>query len=328
MILHRSISRALLGLAAVTAVLAAPIVIAQSYPSKPVRFVVPFAVGGASDVFARYLSQQLAPRLGQSIVAENKPGAGGTLAAAEVVRASADGYTLLIADVGANAIAGSLYPKLAYDPVRDFAPVHLSFSLPIVLIAHPSVPATNVRELLAYLRANPGKANYASAGSGGISHLAGEMLKQLANVDIVHVPYKGGAPGLAAVLSGEAQMMFVSVPTALAHVRSGKLRALAAAGPRRSSALPDVPTMIEAGVAGYSADSWGGLVAPAGTPRDVLGRLNREINELMKTVEIRDRLQSMGYEPLSGTPEEFAAFIRNETDKWAKIVRVSGAKAD
>lgn len=305
-----------------------PSVAQSGYPAKPIKFVVPFAVGGASDVFSRYLGLRLSERVGQSIVSENKPGAGGTLAAGEVARAPADGYTLFIADVGANAIAASLYSKLAYDPVKDFAPVHLSFSLPIVLVMNPAVPATNVRELLAYLRANPGKVNYASAGSGGISHLGGEMLKQLANVDIVHVPYKGGAPGLAAVLSDDAQMMFVSVPTALSHVRAGKLRALAAAGTRRSSTLPDVPTMAEAGVPGYSADSWGGLVAPAATPREVVTRLNREINELMKTADVRERLQSMGYEPMTGTPEEFGAFLRAETDKWAKIVRVSGARAD
>ena len=301
---------------------------AQTYPSKAVKFIVPFATGGASDSLARVVGQKLSERLGQPVIVENRPGAGGVLAADFVAKAAPDGYTLLIGDIGANAIAASLFPKLPYDPLKDFAPINLAINLPIVLIVHPSVKATNLNEILAIARADPGKLNYASAGNGGISHLAGEMLRDMAGINITHVPYKGGAPGLADTIGGATQMMFVSVPTAQPHLRAGKVRAIAVTGSRRAQALPDIPTMAEAGLPGYSSDSWGGMLAPAKTPREIVERLDREISEVLRIPETRERLTQMGFEIVGAGPAEFQKFLQSEVAKWAKVVRSAGVKPE
>ena len=315
-------------IAAITVALPAAFAYAQPYPSKPLRFIVPFATGGASDSLARVVGQRLSERLGQPVVVENRPGAGGVQAADFVAKAPADGYTILIGDIGANAIAASLFPKLPYDPLKDFAPINLAINLPIVLVVHPSVKAVNLKEMLAIARAEPGRLNYASAGNGGISHLAGEMLRDMASVNITHIPYKGGAPGLADTIAGNTQMMFVSVPTAQPHIRANKVRAIAVTGPSRARALPEVPTMAEAGLPGYSSDSWGGMLAPAGTPREIIERLHREIGEVLKTTETRDRLTQMGFEVVGAGPAEFQSFLQTEVVKWTKVVRSAGVKAD
>ena len=316
-------------LAASAALAAAPrLAWAQAYPSRPVRLVVPFAAGGASDSFARIVSPRLGERLGQPIVVDNRPGAGGKIAADHVAKAAPDGHTLLVADVGPNAIVAGFPTRLPYQPVRDFAPVSYSFNLPIILVVNPSVTAPNVRELVAFAKANPGKLNYASAGPGGISHLAGEMLRVLTGADIQHVPYKGGAPGLAALVAGETQLMFVSVPTAQPFIRSGRLRPLAMTGRNRSPVFPELPTMVEAGIAGYEADSWGGILAPAGTPGPVVDRVASEMTQLLREPEIVQRLKSGGFEPVAGGPVEFRRFLDAEVAKWTDVIQKSGARED
>jgi tripartite-type tricarboxylate transporter receptor subunit TctC len=325
--MHRLSRRTLL--AATAAAVAVPrLAWAQSYPSRPVRLVVPFAAGGASDTFARIVSQRLGERLGQPIVVDNRPGAGGKIAADHVAKAAPDGHTLLVADVGPNAIAAGFPSTLTYQPLRDFAPVSYSFNLPIILVINPALAATSVRELVAQAKANPGKLNYASAGPGGISHLAGEMLRVLTGAGIQHVPYKGGAPGLASLVAGETQLMFVSVPTAQPFIRSGRLKPLAMTGRNRSPVFPDLPTMVEAGIAGYEADSWGGILAPAATPAPVVDRLATEFTQLLREPELVARLKTSGFEPVSAGPAEFRRFLTAEVAKWTDVIQKSGARED
>jgi tripartite-type tricarboxylate transporter receptor subunit TctC len=301
---------------------------AGSYPNKSIKIVVPFPPGGATDILARAIGFELQKAWGQSVVIENKPGAGGNTGADLVAKSPADGYTLIMATVGTHAINMSLYAKMPYDAVKDFEPVVLVAGVPNLLVVHPSVNAKSVRELTALAKAQPGKLNVASSGNGTSIHLAAELYKQMAGVDILHVPYKGSAPAVADLLGGQVQMMFDNMPVSLPHVKAGKLRALAVTSLTRSAALPDVPTMDEEGLKGFDATSWFGLLAPAGTPKDIVAKLNAASVKALASPEMRERLAAQGAEPMGNTPDQFAVFIKAEIDKWAKIVKASGARID
>ena len=320
--------RALMGAVGIAFAACVPAAGAQSYPSKPIRVIVPFGPGGAADTFTRIVGQKLAERLGQPVIVENRAGAGGTIAADFVAKAAPDGYTLQSADIGANAIARSLYAKLPYDPLRDLVPVQHTMLLPIVMLVHPSVPARSVKELVALAKSRPGQLDFVSAGVGAIAHLAPELFKSVAQIDMLHIPTKSGAQQVNDLMGGHAHLAFMSVVTSLPHVKSGKVRALAAAGARRSSLLPQVPTIAESGYPGYSGDSWGGFVAPARTPPEVITQLNNELNAVVRLPEVRDRLQGLGFEVVGGTPAEFGEFMRIETAKWEKVIKHVGARAD
>ena len=316
----------LAGAAVLALSLAAASAHAQVYPDKPVRMIVPFAAGGILDIVARAVGERLNGPLGQPVVVDNRSGAGGAIGAEITARAAPDGYTLLTGHIGTHAINPSLYPKLAYDPVRDFAPITLVAMFPLGLFVHPSVPAQSVSELVALARAKPGQLNFASAGSGGPTHMAGEMLKAMARIDIVHVPYKGNAAALNDLLGGRVQMFFSNLLTAMPHVRSGRLRALAVSTAKRSPQVPELPTMAEAGVPGYEMTNWIGMLAPAATPRAIVLRLNRDIAAILGAPDMKERFRAQGLDLVSSTPEEFAAFIRSELAKWRKVVKESGAR--
>jgi tripartite-type tricarboxylate transporter receptor subunit TctC len=301
---------------------------AGSYPNKSIKIVVPFPPGGATDILARAIGFELQKAWGQTIVIENKPGAGGNTGADLVAKSPADGYTLIMATVGTHAINMSLYAKMPYDAVKDFEPMVLVAGVPNLLVVHPSVNAKTVGELTALAKSQPGKLNVASSGNGTSIHLSAELYKQMAGVDILHVPYKGSAPAVADLLGGQVQMMFDNMPVSLPHVKAGKLRALAVTSMTRSAALPDVPTMDEEGLKGFDATSWFGLLAPAGTPKDIVAKLNAASVKALASPEMRERLAAQGAEPMGNTPEQFAIFIKAEIDKWAKIVKASGARID
>lgn len=301
---------------------------AASYPIKPIKIVVPFPPGGATDIMARAIGFELQKALGQSVIIENKPGAGGNSGADLVAKSPADGYTLVMGTVGTHAINMSLYAKMPYDAVKDFEPVVLVAGVPNLLVVHPSVNAKTVSELTALAKAQPGKLNVASSGNGTSIHLSAELYKQMAGVDILHVPYKGSSPAVADLLGGQVQMMFDNMPVSLPHVKAGKLRALAVTSMKRSPALPDVPTMDEEGLKGFDATSWFGLLAPAGTPKDIVAKLNAASVKALASPEMRERLAAQGADPVGNSPEQFAAFIKSEIDKWAKIVKASGARVD
>lgn len=302
---------------------------AQNYPDKPLRLIVPFPPGGGVDIVARLVGQKLTDGLGQQVVIDNRPGAGGTLGTDLAAKAPADGYTLLLASVGPLAFSPSLYRKLPYDPARDFQPVSLIASLPNVLLVDPASSAGSVKDLIALAKSKPGQLNYASAGSGTPPHLSMELFKAMAGINLVHVPYKGGPPALTDLMGGRVQAMFINILTALPYVASGKLRALAVTTAHRSPALPQVPTMAEAGgLAGFEANDWFGVVAPAGTMKSVVTKLNREIASILRMPEIRQRLVKQGAEPQSNSPEEFAAFIKAEIVKWRKVIEAAGARVD
>jgi tripartite-type tricarboxylate transporter receptor subunit TctC len=297
------------------------------YPLKPVRLIVPYPPGGGTDTLARLLTQKLGETLGQQVVLENRPGAGANIGTELAAKAPADGYTLLLSTI-ANAISASLYAKLNYDLARDFAPVTLLATTPHIVVVHPSLPVKSIRDLIALAKARPGQLAYSSSGSGTPSHLAGELFNTMAGVKMTHIPYKGGGPSVISMLSGETSAGFATTPSVLQHVRSGKLRGLAVTTDRRSPSTPDLPTVAEAGLPGYAAGSWYGLVAPAGTPRDIIARLHAETLKVLRLPEVKERLDATGFEVLTSTPEEYAAFTRSEIEKWAKVVRASGARAD
>jgi tripartite-type tricarboxylate transporter receptor subunit TctC len=300
---------------------------AQAWPSKPVRYVVPFPPGGATDILARSIADKLGPALGQPVIVENRAGAAGNLGTELVAKAAPDGYTILMVTV-AQSISESLYAKLAYNLMRDLAPVILVARVPNVMVVHPSVPARSVKEFIAYAKANPGKINFASSGSGTSIHMSGELFKLLTGVDIVHIPYKGSAAALTDLIGGQVSVMFDNLPPSMPHIRSGKLRALAVTTTSRYPALPDLPTMVEAGVPGYESSSWFGIMVPAGTSKDIVARLNAEARKIMAMADVRDRFDQQGAVASPGTPEEFDKFIRAEITKWAKVVKASGAKVD
>lgn len=299
---------------------------AQAYPSKPVRMIVPFAAGGILDIVARAVGERLSGSLGQQVVVDNRGGAGGAIGAEIAARAAPDGYTLLTGHIGTHAINVNLYPKLGYDPVKDFAPITLAAMFPLGLFVHPSVPAQSVSELIALAKSKPGQVNFASAGSGSPTHMAGEMLKAMARVDIVHVPYKGNAAALNDLLGGRVHMFFSNLVTAMPHARSGKLRAIAVSTAKRSPQAPELPTIAESGVPGYEVTNWIGMLAPAATPRAIVLKLNREIVAILNAPDMKERFRTQGVDLVGSTPDEFAAFIRSELAKWRKVVDESGAK--
>ncbi len=300
---------------------------AGAYPDKPVRFIVPFAPGGGNDIIARMLGQKLGENWGQQVVIDNRPGAGGNIAAETTARAAPDGHTIFQFNV-ANAIAVSVYRKLAYDPVRDFAAITQLASSPFIVVVHPAVRAGNVREFIALAKSQPGKFNYASSGNGGSTHLITEMFKTMAGIEMTHIPYNGAGPGIIDLLGGQVQMMFAVPATATPHLRSGKLRALGVSSLRRSPLAPELPTVAESGVPGFEGATWYGVVAPAQTPAPIVAQLHRDIVRVLRLPEVRDRLAAQGVEVVGSTPAEFGQFIRSEIPKWAKAARLSGARVD
>ena len=301
---------------------------ADAYPSKPIRFVVPYAPGGNTDILSRLIGQKLAEAWGQQVIIDNRPGAAGTVGAELVARAPADGYTIIMGSFGNIIVANSLYQNLKYDPLKDFAPVILVSLPPGVLVANPAVPVKNVKELIAYAKANPGMLNYGSPGTGAWNHLFFELFNRAAGVTITHVPYKGIAPAVIDLLGGHVQLAMSAFPTALPYFKSGKLRALAVTSGRRSGLLPEVPTIAESGLPDYEAAGWFGVLAPAGTPKVVIVRLNAEINRILQAAEVKASLTADGAEPAGGTPDEMADSARAGMAKWSKLIRELNLRAD
>jgi len=301
---------------------------AQPYPAKPIRFVVPYPAGGPLDTVARLLGQKVSESTKQPVIVDNKPGAGGNIGADAVAKAPADGYTILMGAVATHAINPTLYASIPYDPIKDFAPVTQVASTPNVLVVNPSVPAANVREFIAYVKANPGKLNFGSGSTGSAGHLAGELFKTMAEVDMIHVPYKGAAPAMSDLIGGQIQLMFDNLASSLAQVRAGKVRALAVTTAKRSGLAPDLPTIAESGLPGFDINTWFGIFVPSGTPREIVDRLHAEFVKALAAPDIREKMLNLGAEPVGSRPEEFAAYIRAESDKYARVIKASGARAD
>ncbi|WP_313314953.1 tripartite tricarboxylate transporter substrate binding protein [Pulveribacter sp.] len=301
---------------------------AQDFPTKPITIVVPFSAGGTTDILARVIGQGLQKELGQSVVVDNRAGAGGNIGGALAAKAPADGYTLFMGTVGTHAINEALYKKMPFDPVKDFAPLTRVANVPNLLVANPKQPFKTVQELIAYAKAHPGEVNFGSSGSGSSIHLSGELFKTMAKVDMVHVPYKGSAPAVTDLLGNQIGIMFDNMPSAIQHVRAGKLRPIAVTTAQRSPELPDVPTIAEAGVPGYEATSWFGMFAVAGTPKPVLDKLHAALAKVLAQPDVKKKIAEQGGEVVIETPEQFAAFIKTETAKWGKVVKESGARAD
>ncbi len=314
-------------LAFATAALAALEAPAQSYPQKTVRMVVPYAPGGNTDFTARVIAAKLTEVFGQQVVVENRPGGGTNIGSELVAKAPGDGYALLMGGAS-NAINMSYYQKMPYDTLRDFAPVVLCVKGANVLSLHPSLPAKNLKELIALARARPGQLNYASSGLGSSNMMAGELLKLMAKINIAHVPYKGNAPALTDTIGGHVEMLFSGVPALLPHIQSGRLRAIAIGSLKRFPAIPEVPTIDESGLKGYEATTWFGLMAPGKTPKEIVTRLNAEIGKILASTEVRERFINEGIEPIGGTPGQFGAFIRDEIDKYAKVVKAANLKSE
>ena len=313
--------------------LLAPRVFAQgAWPNKPVRIVVPFAPGGTTDILARALAPELGKAFGQTFIIDNKPGAGGNVGSDMVAKAPPDGYTLLMGTVGTHAINAALYPKLPFDPVKDFAPVTLVAGVPNVLVMNPakaeSAKINSVADLIRFAKANPGKLNMASSGNGTSIHLSGELFKSMTGTYMVHFPYRGSGPALLDLVGGTMDLMFDNLPSALPQIKAGKLKALAVTSAQRSAAVPELPTIAEAGVKGFDASSWFGLLAPAGTPADIVNRIQQETAKSFESPAFKERLLSQGAIPSGNTPAEFAKFIAAESKKWAQVVKASGAKVD
>ena len=308
--------------------LAAGTCAAQTYPAKPIRIIVPFPAGGIADLFGRVIGQKFTEAWGQPAVVDNRPGAGGNIGADLVAKAPPDGYTLVTGSIGTHAVNVSLFSKLPYDPIRDFAPVSLIMEAEGLLVVHPSVPVKTVKELITLAKARPGQISYASAGHGTASHLSGELFKSMAKVDMVHVPYKGNVPAITDLLTGQTSLLFATMPTVLPQVQAGRLKALAVTSSARSPAAPEIPTIAEAALAGYSVTNWIGIFAPAGTPRDVVVKLNGEITRTMQAPDIQKRLISEGAKFTAGTPEQFGTFVKAEMTKWAKVVKEAGIRVD
>ena len=301
---------------------------AQDYPSRPVTLIVPYAAGGGNDVMARIVTEKMSRSLGQQIVIENKGGAGGSIATRQVAKAAPDGYTLGLGGTGTHAINPTLYPNVGYDPRKDFAPVGLIATSALVVLVNTSVPAKTVPELIALARRDPGKLNYASAGVGSGIHLGAELFATMAGVKLTHIPYKGSAPALTDLVGGHVAIYFSSLPPAIALIKEGKVRALAVTGPQRSALLPNLPTVAEAALPGYESVLHYGIVAPAGTPRPIVEKLNAAMQAALAEADVRERILADGAEPLPGTPEDYAADIDREETKWSKVVKVSGAKVE
>jgi tripartite-type tricarboxylate transporter receptor subunit TctC len=299
----------------------------DAWPSRPVRFILPFPPGGGTDILGRMIAERLSAHLGQPVVTENRGGAGGNVGAEAAARSAPDGYTIVLV-APSLAISPSLYSKINYDPVKDFAPISLVATVPNVMITQPSLPVQNLQEFIAYVKSKPGQLNFGSGGAGTSNHLAGELFNLVTGTKLVHIPYKGVNLAMQDVLSGNVHLVFIGIPAAAPHVKAGKLRALALVAPQRSAALPDVPTVAEAGLREFEVTTWYGVLAPAGTPRNVITRLNGELVKIMHSPELKDKLAAMGTDPLTGTPEEFAAYIKSEIAKWGDVIRKAGVKAD
>jgi tripartite-type tricarboxylate transporter receptor subunit TctC len=319
----KSLTPALLVLAA----LAPAGACAQSYPTKPVRLVVGFTPGGGVDINARMLAPELGKALGQQFIVDNRPGAGTNIANELVAKSPPDGYTLLV-NTAAVVINMSLYRKVNFDAIKDFAPISIFSQSPNILVVHPSLPVKNIRDLVTLAKSKPGAMNFSSAGSGTTQHLTGELFKLRTGTNIVHIPYKGSAPSLTALLGGEVEMTFANIPAISSHVKSKRLRALANAGTKRSDQMPEVPTLKESGIGGVEVVVWYGVLAPAGTPREIVGALSAAMAKAARAPEVRQRLLDQGAEPVGNSPEEFAKLLREELTRWSEVVKVSGAKAD
>jgi len=300
---------------------------AQSYPAKPIRIVVPFPAGGIADLYGRLIGTRVSEHWGQPVLVENRTGAGGNIGADAVAKSPADGYTLVMGTFGTHAVNVSLFASMPYNPVRDFAPIALVLEAEGLLVVHPGVPAQTVQELIAYGRANPGRLTFASAGMGTASHLAGELFKTMARVEMTHVPYKGNVPAITDLLAGQTSLLFGTMPTVLPHAKAGKLRALATIGSVRSAAAPELPTVGES-LPGFEVSNWIGLLAPAGTPDDIVRKWNAEVNTIMQGADLKQRLLVEGARFAPNTPEEFGAFIKSEIARWAPVVKASGARVD
>jgi len=301
---------------------------AQSYPTKTIRLICPFPPGGAVDIACRALSAELSKQLGTTVAVENRPGAGGNVGLVEAVKSAPDGYTLYMSTSGIQAINPVLYSKMPADPNKELAPISALVSLNNVLVLHPSVKANNVKELIAYAKANPGKLTYASSGNGTSIHMSGEMFKALAGVDMVHVPYKGSAPAVTDLLGGQVQLMFDNIPSSLPHIKAGKLKALATTGAKRDPALADLPTIAESGVSGYESDVWFGLTAPVATPKEIIAKLSEECQKAVKAPAFVKRMTELGYNIIGTNPEKMAEMTKAAITRWAPIVKSSGAKVD
>jgi tripartite-type tricarboxylate transporter receptor subunit TctC len=299
-----------------------------TYPHKTVRLIVPFPPGGGNDVIARVVAQKLTDKWGQTVVVDNRAGANGIVGLQALMQAPADGYTLAVGAAGPLAVNPSLYAKLPYDPIKDFAPVTNLVNFPLLLVTHPSVPAKTTRELVALAKSKPGQLTYASPGSGNSGHLAGELFNSMAGVQIVHIPYKGQGPAQTDLMAGQVNMLYSSIPSVINQVKSGQLTAVAVGSAKRLSSIPDVPTISESGVPGYEAYSWVGLVAPAHTPPDIVRKVYRDVSDILKQRDVADKLNQQGALPVGDTPEEFAQYIRDEIAKWGKVVRDANIKLD
>jgi tripartite-type tricarboxylate transporter receptor subunit TctC len=318
-------------MAALAVLLAAPVVPAQTqtYPSRPIRLVVPFTPGGSTDILARAIGQELAKAWSLSVVVDNVPGAGGAIGAERVARATPDGYTLLMGHIGTLAVNPSLYPKLPYDPLKDFTPVAWVANVPNVLVLHPATPATSLKAFVAYARSNPGRLNYGSGGNGSAANLATEYLKMRTGISLVHIPYRGTAPAVVDLVAGQTQVLFTGVPAVIGQIRSGQLNALAVSGRQRVEALPDVPTVNEAlGLKDFEADQWYGVVAPAGTPAEIVAKLNQAINAALSSPELKKRLAAEGAVANPATPQAFGQYIAAEIARWKPVITSGRVKAD
>ncbi len=300
---------------------------AQQWPSKPVRWLIPYPPGGSAEILARPIAQKLTELWGQPVVLDFRPGAGGTIATEAVAKAAPDGHTIIVV-LAAHAINESLYSRLPYDTLRDFAPVTLAASLPLIVVTPPSLPANSIKELIALGKAKPGSLNFASAGNGNTSHLAGELFKNTAGIQMEHVPYKGSGPAVIALLAGEVSLMFDSISSSLAQIKAGKLKALAVTSAKRSHAMPQLPTVAESGLPDFIVDGWYGILAPAGTPPAIINKMNADIVRAMQAPEVRERITGFGYDIIGSTPEQFSTHLRSEVERWSKVVKASGARVD
>jgi tripartite-type tricarboxylate transporter receptor subunit TctC len=321
-------NRIIAGCAGVAFAMLSSLAAAQSWPNKPIRYIVPFAAGGTTDILARTISEKLTVALGQPVIVENKPGAGGGVGVAEVAKAPPDGYTIMGGTISTHAINATLYSSLPYDPVKDFVAITLIARVPNMLVVNNDIPAKNVAELIALMKANPGKWNFASSGNGTSQHLSGELFKGMANVQMQHIPYKGSPPALTDVMGGQVSMTFDNITTAWTLAKAGKLKALAVTTAKRSPIAPDVPTLAESGLPGYEIGSWQGVFGPAGIPPEIVKRLNTEIVKIINAPDVQKKLVELGAEPVANSPEEFAAFVKTEVVKWGDVVKKSGAKVD
>jgi tripartite-type tricarboxylate transporter receptor subunit TctC len=314
--------------AALLAAAAGGTALAQGYPAKPIKFVVPYPPGGASDVTARILGQKLSESYGQPVVIENRPGANGNIALEAVAKSTPDGYTILMGNVGPNAINAGLYRTLPFDPIRSFAPITLTSTVPIVLLVNPSLPVKDARELIAHIKASPGKTTFASGGNGSATHLTAEMFKSMAALDTLHVPYKGDASAMTALMSGDVTMTFATIVAAMPQIKGGRVKAIGIAAKSRAASLPDVPTIHESGVPSFESTSWGGVLAPAGTPAPVIASLQSEIQKILRMPDVRDKIAGLGADIVGSSSAEFSDYLKAEIAKWSGVIRSSGATVD